>query len=267
MLDYRCDAKPNDAPFDELHGVSSVSYVRKGSFGYRCRGKSHELVAGAVLVGSAGDEFRCSHDHHRCGDESLSFQFSEVATSAFDAPRRAWQIGALPPLASLMVLGDLAEATARGRTNLGLDELALLFAARFLGFARAERKTLTEPTARDRKRAVEAALYLEVCAHRELCLEMLASEIGLSPFHFLRVFRKVIGITPHQYLIRTRLRRAAPLLVGDLPITSVAYEVGFADLSNFVRTFHRAAGVPPLAFRKAARGDRKIFQERIRRAT
>jgi AraC family transcriptional regulator len=44
----------------------------------------------------------------------------------------------------------------------------------------------------------------------------------------------------------------------------VALDVGFADLSNFVRTFHRAAGVSPRAFRRAARGDREVFRDRMR---
>ena len=47
----------------------------------------------------------------------------------------------------------------------------------------------------------------------------------------------------------------------DIAVTDVAYDVGFGDLSNFVRTFHRAAGVSPGAFREAARGKRKILQE------
>jgi AraC-like DNA-binding protein len=47
------------------------------------------------------------------------------------------------------------------------------------------------------------------------------------------------------------------------PVTDVAYDVGFADLSNFVRTFRRAAGVSPLKFRQASRGTRKIFQEQL----
>jgi AraC-like DNA-binding protein len=65
--------------------------------------------------------------------------------------------------------------------------------------------------------------------------------------------------------VRSRLRHGARLLTEeDRTITDVAYEVGFNDLSNFVRTFHRAAGVSPLKFRKASRGDRKIFQERLR---
>jgi AraC-like DNA-binding protein len=50
---------------------------------------------------------------------------------------------------------------------------------------------------------------------------------------------------------------------GDLAITDIAYDVGFGDLSNFVRTFHRAAGVSPRSFREASRGMRKIFQDRL----
>jgi AraC-like DNA-binding protein len=46
-------------------------------------------------------------------------------------------------------------------------------------------------------------------------------------------------------------------------ITDIALDVGFADLSNFVRTFRRAAGVSPRRFRQAAKGQRKIFQERL----
>ncbi len=49
----------------------------------------------------------------------------------------------------------------------------------------------------------------------------------------------------------------------DRSITDVAFDVGFGDLSNFVRTFHRAAGVSPRGFRRAAKGDRKIFQDRL----
>jgi AraC-like DNA-binding protein len=63
--------------------------------------------------------------------------------------------------------------------------------------------------------------------------------------------------------VRSRLRQAARRLVeGDQPITDVAFDCGFADLSNFVRSFHRAAGVSPRAFRLAARADRKKLQER-----
>ena len=106
---------------------------------------------------------------------------------------------------------------------------------------------------------------MDANAHEPIDLDSAAGEAGLSPFHFLRLFRDVLGVTPHQYLVRARLRRAARLLADEeRSITDIALDVGFADLSNFVRTFHRAAGVSPTGFRRAARGDRKILQERIR---
>ena len=113
-------------------------------------------------------------------------------------------------------------------------------------------------------RAVEAALWIDAHSHQPIDLEQAARQADISPFHFLRLFAGVLGVTPHQYLVRSRLRHAARLLAyDDCAITEVAYNVGFGDLSNFVRTFHRAAGVSPLKFRQASRGDRKIFQERI----
>src|SRR2546430_15821845 len=85
-----------------------------------------------------------------------------------------------------------------------------------------------------------------------MCLLDCDAVPGTALLHFLRLFARVIGVTPHQYLVRTRLRRAARLLAErDRPITDVAFEVGFGDLSNFVRTFHRAAGMSPRRFRPA----------------
>ena len=74
VVDYRCSVGPGAKPFPELYHRCCVSYVRKGSFGYRYRGEAFELVAGSILVGRAGDEYLCTHDHV-CGDECLSFQF------------------------------------------------------------------------------------------------------------------------------------------------------------------------------------------------
>ena len=121
-----------------------------------------------------------------------------------------------------------------------------------------------QSNARDRRRAVEAALWIDENCGEPINLDRAAKAADLSAFHFLRLFSGVLGVTPHQYLVRARLRRAARLLAQDeRPITDVAFDVGFGDLSNFVRTFHRAAGVSPRSFRRAAQGDRKILQERF----
>jgi AraC family transcriptional regulator len=111
---------------------------------------------------------------------------------------------------------------------------------------------------RDRKRIVDAAHWIDAHAHEEIDLLAAGQESGLSAFHFLRLFARIVGATPHQYLIRARLRRAARLLASsEQPVTDIAYDIGFGDLSNFVRTFHRAAGLSPRAFRRQAQSNRR----------
>jgi len=271
VIDYRCEVGLGAKPFVERHGRASISFVRKGSFGYRTRGRHYDLVAGSVLIGRAGDEYVCSHDHV-CGDECLSFQLAPELVEAIGDHKRIWTIGALPPVPQLMVLAELADAAAARRSDVALDEAGLLMAARFVEIAGSAASVKSAGTdkgpginsARDRRRAVEAALWLEQHAHEAVDLDTIARQAGLSAFHFLRLFARVLGVTPHQYLVRCRLRHAARLLVDPrVSITAIAYDVGFGDLSNFVRTFTRAAGVSPRAFRRAAKGERKILQERI----
>ena len=264
VVDYRCTAGPAEKPYTEVHRGYSVSYVRKGSFGYRARGKSFELVAGSVLIGRPGDEFVCTHDHHVCGDECLAFHLDAEVVDTIGGDETVWKASGLPPLPQMMVLGELAQAAAEGRSDVGLDELGLLFPARFVEVASGKSHQAAAASARDRRRAVEAALWMDAHSHEDIDLDIAARVAGLSRFHFLRLFAKTLGVTPHQYLVRSRLRHAARLLADDArPITEVALDVGFADLSNFVRTFHLAAGVSPRAFRRLAKGDRKILQERL----
>jgi AraC-like DNA-binding protein len=81
----------------------------------------------------------------------------------------------------------------------------------------------------------------------------LARRAGLSPYHFLRSFKAVTGVTPHQWLLRARLRDAARRLAHSrTPITDVALDVGFEDLSNFIRSFHAEFGMSPRRWRLAA---------------
>lgn len=257
VVDYRCDAGPHDAPFPELHARHSISYVRAGSFGCHTRGASHELVAGAVLIGRTGDEFVCTHDHHLGGDECLSFQLSPELVDQLGGRDAVWRVGALPPLAELMVLGELAQRCAERESDAAADEAGMLLAERFVALASHASPVQVKLAARDRKRAVDAALWLDERSHQNVDLGDVAAEAGLSAFHFLRLFRSALGVTPHQYLVRSRLKNAARLLAeGERSISAIALDVGFADLSNFVRTFHRAAGLSPRAFRKLSRGER-----------
>lgn len=247
VYDYRCEAAVGSKPFPEEHRSMSVSYVTSGSFGYLARGKFYELVAGSILIGREGDEFVCTHDHVD-GDVCLSFHLSpelaeEIAGCEF------WRVGALPPLSELCVYGELARAAAQGQTAVGLDEAALLLTARAAATV-STTKPQSRVSSQDRKRAVQAAEWIDVHSGQDVDLAAAARVAAVSPFHFLRTFTRVLGITPHQYLVRSRLRRAAHLLAtSHAAVTDVALESGFGDLSNFTRAFGRAAGRSPSTFR------------------
>lgn len=264
VTDYRCMAGPDDAPFAEQHLSHSISYVRKGSFGCRCRGRSHELVTGAVLIGAPGEEYVCHHEHHAGGDECLSFAFEPEVIALIGDDVSVWQHGSAAPLAELMTLGELAQAVASRHSDLGFDEIGQAFAARLVDVVSRKVRRQTVISARDRRRAVETAMWIAAHSSEEIDLDDAAKQAGVSAFHFLRMFRDALGVTPHQYLVRSRLRHAARLLAeSEAAITDIAFDVGFGDLSNFVRSFHRAACVSPRAFRQASKGNRKIFQERL----
>jgi AraC family transcriptional regulator len=266
VFDYRCDAGPGDRPFTEQHRSYSISYVRRGSFGCQTRGRAFELVAGSFLLGSPGDEYRCTHEHHGAGDECLSFHFDAPLLDALGLSARGWHSGALPPVAQLGLLAERAQASADGERG-ALEELGTLLAARFLELTGQVMAPTRAPSARDRRRVVRAALWLEAHAHEPLDLTRVARVAGVSGYHFLRLFAQVLGVTPHQYLVRTRLRLAARLLAQEhSSIAAIAYQVGFGDLSNFVRTFRRAAGSAPRQFRQLARHDRNFLQDRGPRA-
>jgi AraC-like DNA-binding protein len=82
-------------------------------------------------------------------------------------------------------------------------------------------------------------------------LEALAKRASLSPYHFLRVFKTVAGISPHQFILRARMRAAARRLsLSDESVTTVALACGFSDLANFTRGFRAEFGRPPGAFRR-----------------
>jgi len=261
VTEFRCTAAPGEQPFAEEFPAHSISYVRKGSFGCQCRGRFHELVTGSMLVGFPGDEYVCTHDHV-VGDECLSFFLAPELVDAI-GDERLWRVGAVSPQPELMVLAELAQSAADGNSDVGLDEIGHLLAARFVEVVGGRDARPPTASLRDRRRAVESALWIDANSRKPIGLDDAAAYAGISPFHFLRLFSQVLGVTPHQYLVRSRLRHAARRLAGDdSPVTDIAYDVGFGDLSNFVRTFTRAAGTSPLRFRRASRGDRKIFQDR-----
>ena len=86
---------------------------------------------------------------------------------------------------------------------------------------------------------------------QELTLKALAAASYLSPFHFARLFKKLTGATPHNYLAGIRATRAQSLLADtDLSVTEVGAQVGYLSASHFTKAFRLATGTSPREFRK-----------------
>src|SRR5260370_6298969 len=184
VSDFRCTAVPGEKPFVEQYRCHSVSYVRKGSFGCHSRGRFFELVAGSILVGHPGEEYVGTHDHV-CGDECLSFFLAPELVEAIGDGAEAWRIGSAPPLPELMVLGELAQAAADGRSDVGLDEVGQVFASRFVEVVSGRPHKPVATPARDRRRALETPLWIDAHSHQHIDLQQAPLHPPSSPLHSL----------------------------------------------------------------------------------
>ncbi|HLZ63149.1 MAG TPA: AraC family transcriptional regulator [Ktedonosporobacter sp.] len=85
-----------------------------------------------------------------------------------------------------------------------------------------------------------------------LSLELLAQQVGFSPYHFARLFRQATGESPHQFVLRQRLAAASCLLKEtDMPLAQIASEVGIPNQSHFTQAFKRYRGMTPRAYRQS----------------
>jgi AraC family transcriptional regulator len=95
-----------------------------------------------------------------------------------------------------------------------------------------------------------AVQFIRENIHKDISFHDIAAHLKMSAFHFARMFRHATGDSPHQYIVRCRVNRAKELLAETkLPITDVAFEVGYKTQSHFTTCFGRLVGVTPAAFR------------------
>ncbi|RWC35974.1 MAG: AraC family transcriptional regulator [Mesorhizobium sp.] len=261
VSDVVCTAGVADRPLEEEHRNFCVAVVTNGTFRYRASQGTAMLTPGALLLGNPGTCYECGHEHS-AGDRCLSFHFGpaymeQIAADTPGAKRLAFETPRLPPLPALAPLLAEAEAARETADIEAFEELGLRIAGAAVasGITPAARV----PSRRDEKRVAEAVRRIELDADRPVSLAALASATATSPYHFLRTFRRVAGMTPHQFLLKTRLHRAAVRLrMSDEAISTIAFGAGFNDLSTFNRRFRRVMGEAPGAYRLQRRGDKLL---------
>ena len=262
-----CNSGRYDRPFQEQHSHFSIAIVLSGTFQYRasqgCR-TGELMTPGSLLLGNAGQSFECGHEHGT-GDRCLSFHFSPeyfdriAADAGAGRGQRVFRMLRLPALRDLSPLiarACAALTVSAGKpgdllSRLSWEEFGIQLAACTVLLANGTRAQMQDPQPSAVARVTRAVRIIEESDESQPTVQRLALEAGLSPYHFLRTFTQLTGITPHQYVRRTRLREAAMRLsTGRAKVLDVALDCGFGDMSNFNRAFRNEFGLSPQGFRR-----------------
>ena len=100
------------------------------------------------------------------------------------------------------------------------------------------------------QRIVQAKLFIDAHYHEQIDLDNIADEACFSKFHFLRLFKKIYGRSPHQYLTKVRLEQAKKLLGNGCSVNDTCFSVGFDSHSSFSGLFKRYSSLSPSAYQK-----------------
>lgn len=252
VSDVLCEAGPKDTPFEEQHSTASIAIVVSGTFEYRSATGCELMTPGSFLLGNQGDCFRCEHQHGR-GDRCIAFYFTpeffERIGDEVGAARARFHVPRLPPIRELAPVAARALALQSCEPVVDGEELAVRVAAQSLEIARG----LVASRPADAGAMARVSRVIRMIEHDPDIphdLRSLARVARLSPYHFLRTFERVSGTTPHQYLLRMRLRHAAfRFRTESTKILDIAFACGFGDVSNFNRSFRAEFGVSPRTYR------------------
>jgi AraC family transcriptional regulator len=260
VQDYICTSGARDRPFEERHSQVSIAIVAAGSFQYRSASGRDLMTPGSLMLGNPGQYFECGHEHAE-GDRCISFRYapdyfeSLAADAGLRGSRLAFRALRLPPLRELAPLVARACAGLAGSSSVSWEELSIELATRTAQLEGGFTPEPSEPLPSAVARVTRAVRKIERNPEAGLAIGSLAREAGLTPYHFLRTFARLTSVTPHQYVLRTRLREAAlRLTLEPAKVLDIALDCGFGDVSNFNRAFRGEFGMSPRQYRQSVIG-------------
>lgn len=234
-----------------FHTVSAIGLVDAGAMRTYWQGVTYEVPAQTVILFNPGDV----HAPQPAGAEGWSFRMFYLddallgdLSGPFDKDRPLWF--AKPFVEDRVLYSALLKLHRRFENDPDpLESESRLI--RSLAHVAQHSLSPLKPESPDvgRAKVERAREYLHAYFAENVTLRKLAAVAELSPYHFLRSFRAEVGITPHAYLMQTRIERGRMLLRSGASIVDAALQTGFVDQSHFTRQFKRFTGVTPARYR------------------
>jgi AraC-like DNA-binding protein len=254
LEDILCTAGPKDRSFEERHGAVAISQVCSGTFQYRTATGDAVLYPGSFLLGNTHDCFECGHAHSH-GDRCLSLRvsqelFAEVAASNAGSSRFKFAQPMLPARAESATLTAALQRCIHSPNAIAAEEAVYEAVGEVQRALSLKAHNPLRPNASELRRLSTVLRHIETHLAEDIELDTLASLAAMSKYHFLRVFARSTGSTPHRYILSQRLRHAATSLAQSIdPISHIVLRSGFNDVSTFNRYFQRTLKCTPTAYR------------------
>lgn len=236
-----------------------IAFVRTGSFDVIVRGARRRLAEGSVFLQRPGLEFQCLHAEVCPADVCISVSFDPAAMSGAEEAweRAGWwtRASATPRLA--YVDGRMVAAAVHA-DGFELERWAL---AALTALESDTREPIARGPYAGRRADVDAvvaacrAIETDPVSRRSIADR--ARDVGLTSTRLTHHFRRYVGVSPHQYVMRWRLATSADLLDAGLGVSESCYRSGFENLSHFCRTFQRTFGVRASTWRAVPLRERR----------
>jgi len=246
------EGEPHHDPREENSASISLSFVLQGSFVIRAGSGRFEATPRTVFATRPGLAYRTYHADDRPTDICLSIEYApEFFDDGSSGVAPAEPVLALTNRTAYLKW-RLERAVALKREDAAFEEIGADLLSSVGGLEPGTKLFGERSFAWYAERIEHARTLLDTSFWEPHSLGSLSRAGGMSPFHFARLFRSLVGVPPGRYLLFTRLDHAYRLLRENRSVTDACFDCGFRNLSYFVRAFRKRYRIPPSAVRPNA---------------
>lgn len=264
VIEFLCREEPDSVSDEEYSTVASVSFVRHGIFSYETQGEWQIIHTERMMLANPGSTHRVAHTHgsgdrcivilpaHSLLEDARSLYWRKTPSLPFIHDEQFFKARVLEVSPTLDVLHrKLSTASVDRNDPIKLEILAVALISEvfkqmydtttppMIGSESWRIANIVEPIERSKA-------FMADHLHDQIMLSDVANAACLSEFHFCRVFKGFTGWSPYQYLLEIRLKHALLLLRNtNRPVSQIASDSGFNNLSHFITIFRQRFGRSP----------------------